>query len=297
MGAIATQKRRSNGTRCRAAEACACTSANGASRTGRRSCSSTAGPRTTSPGRRSTTAPWPTNSASSPATSAAMACPRRPSSPSTTPRDKLWADDVAAIIGQLHLDRPVLVGWSYDRYRDLRLRPGLWHGTHRGHRVRGRCGEARRGRLRHAHRAWLPRPLRPRHRRRPADEHLGHALVRPSVSRQAAAGRRDGGRDLLERPGTGPAFGPTWRPVRSTTTTCSRGSSVPVLVTQGRADTVVLPAMAEHILATCPTAEASWYDGVGHAPHLEDPERFNHELAELARPRPGVTGSITRALP
>jgi len=46
---------------------------------------------------------------------------------------------------------------------------------------------------------------------------------------------------------------------------------------------VVLPAMAEHVLATCPTAEASWYDGTGHVPHLEDPRRFNRELAELTR--------------
>jgi pimeloyl-ACP methyl ester carboxylesterase len=60
---------------------------------------------------------------------------------------------------------------------------------------------------------------------------------------------------------------------------------VPVLVTQGRADSVVLPAMAEHLLAACPAAEASWYDGVGHVPHLEEPERFNHELAELTRAR------------
>jgi pimeloyl-ACP methyl ester carboxylesterase len=58
---------------------------------------------------------------------------------------------------------------------------------------------------------------------------------------------------------------------------------VPLLVTQGRADTIVLPAMAEHILAVCPTAQASWYDGVAHVPHLEEPERFNRELAELAR--------------
>ena len=43
------------------------------------------------------------------------------------------------------------------------------------------------------------------------------------------------------------------------------------------------PAMAEHVLATCPTAKASWYDDVGHAPHLEEPERFNRELAELTR--------------
>jgi non-heme chloroperoxidase len=58
---------------------------------------------------------------------------------------------------------------------------------------------------------------------------------------------------------------------------------VPLLVTQGRADSVVLPAKADHVLAACRTAEASWYDGTGHAPHLEEPERFNRELAELAR--------------
>ena len=62
-----------------------------------------------------------------------------------------------------------------------------------------------------------------------------------------------------------------------------RDLGVPLLVTQGRSDTVVLPAMAEHVLATCPTAEASWYDGVGHVPHLEEPGRFNRELAVLTR--------------
>jgi non-heme chloroperoxidase len=62
-----------------------------------------------------------------------------------------------------------------------------------------------------------------------------------------------------------------------------RALKMPLLVTQGRADTVVLPAMAEHVLATCPTAEPSWYEGVGHTAHLEEPERFNRELAELTR--------------
>jgi pimeloyl-ACP methyl ester carboxylesterase len=62
-----------------------------------------------------------------------------------------------------------------------------------------------------------------------------------------------------------------------------RTLEVPLLVSQGRADTVVLPAMAEHVLATCPTAEPSWYDGVGHTAFLEDPDRFNRELAALTR--------------
>ena len=59
--------------------------------------------------------------------------------------------------------------------------------------------------------------------------------------------------------------------------------SVPVLVSHGRQDQIVLPSMAEHILQTCPTAQASWYDRVGHVPFAEDPSRFNRELAELAR--------------
>ena len=62
-----------------------------------------------------------------------------------------------------------------------------------------------------------------------------------------------------------------------------RSLNVPLLVSHGRADTIVLPAMAEHILSTCPTAQISWYDRTAHVPHLEHPERFNSELAALTR--------------
>jgi pimeloyl-ACP methyl ester carboxylesterase len=62
---------------------------------------------------------------------------------------------------------------------------------------------------------------------------------------------------------------------------------VPLLVAHGRKDIIIKPAIAEHILEICPTATASWYDDVGHAPFLEDPARFNRELAELVhRVRP-----------
>ena len=57
--------------------------------------------------------------------------------------------------------------------------------------------------------------------------------------------------------------------------------SVPVLVTHGHEDTIVLPSMAELSLASCPHAVASWYDGVGHMPFWEAPERFDAELADL----------------
>jgi non-heme chloroperoxidase len=71
-----------------------------------------------------------------------------------------------------------------------------------------------------------------------------------------------------------------------------KGLTVPVLVTHGRQDTVVLPAMSEYILANCKAARASWFDGVGHGPFLEEPGRFNEELIRFTgecRTRPAVT--------
>ncbi len=57
---------------------------------------------------------------------------------------------------------------------------------------------------------------------------------------------------------------------------------MPVLVTHGRDDAIILPSMAEISLEHCRTAEVSWYDGVGHMPFWESPERFDRELADFA---------------
>ncbi len=42
--------------------------------------------------------------------------------------------------------------------------------------------------------------------------------------------------------------------------------SVPMLVTHGRDDAIVLPSMAEYTLSVCAAATPSWYEGVGHMP-------------------------------
>jgi non-heme chloroperoxidase len=195
---------------------------------------------------------------------------------------KLWADDVAAINDQLHLDRIVVVGWSYGVFviSDYIRAYG-------GERVAAvnfvegavKLGESAFGTLigpgfldhfvdataddlpttmramRSFVRTCLVKPV--------SHDDLETAMcwnvVVPARIRANLAARELDCDDVL------------------------RALEVPVLVTHGRQDTVVLPAMAEHVLATCPVAEASWYDGVGHAPHLEEPERFNRELAELTR--------------
>ena len=187
---------------------------------------------------------------------------------------RLWADDVAAIIEKLRLDRPVLVGWSYgafvicdfvraygqDQIAAIEFVEGATKlgetafGTLIGpgfldHFVGATAGDlpTNIAAMRSFVRACLVKPV-------PADD-LETAVcwnvVVPAAVRASLAAREIDCDDVLG------------------------ALRVPLLVTQGRADSVVLPAMAEHVLATCPTASASWYDGVGHVPHLEESERFN----------------------
>jgi non-heme chloroperoxidase len=195
---------------------------------------------------------------------------------------ELWADDVAAIIEQLRLDRPVLVGWSYGGFvicdylrahgqdrigavdfvaGGVKLGPAAF-GTLIGPGFLDHFADVTaddlptniRG-MRGLVKGWPATPY-------PAEEVetlLCSGMTVPARIRANLGAREIDGDDVL------------------------RTLQVPLLVTQGRADTVVLPAMAEHVLATCPTAEPSWYEGVGHTPHLEQPERFNHELAALTR--------------
>jgi non-heme chloroperoxidase len=194
----------------------------------------------------------------------------------------LWADDVAAVIEQLRLDRPVLVGWSYGGFiicDYLRA-----HGQDRiaaidfvGGAVT--LGEAAFGTLigpgfldhfaaataddlptniqamRALVKGWPVRPYPPEE----VETLLCSGMTVPARIRANLAARKIDGDDVL------------------------RTLGVPLLVSHGRADTVLLPAMAEHVLATCPAAEPSWYEGVGHTPFLEEPERFNRELAALTR--------------
>jgi non-heme chloroperoxidase len=194
----------------------------------------------------------------------------------------LWADDVAAIIDQLDLDRVVLVGWSYGgfvicdyvrAYGEDRIGGSVFvagavtlseeaFGTLIGpdfmHHAPGATAAdlpTNIQAMRSFVRAWPAEPYLPDE----VERLLCSSMVVPASIRASLVAREIDSDDVL------------------------RAIRTPLLVAHGRADTVVLPAMAEHVLATCPVAEASWYDNVGHTPHLERPVRFNRELAVLAR--------------
>ncbi len=195
---------------------------------------------------------------------------------------RLWADDLGAIIDELRLDdRLVLVGWSYGPFvicdyirvhgqeriaalafvgGAVKLGPSAF-GTLIGPGFLDNFGDLVaddlptniRG-VRGLVKAFAPSALPPE----VVETLLCSAMSVPAQVRAALGARELDCDDVL------------------------RSLEVPLLVAHGRADTVVLPAMAEHVLSVCPTAEASWYEG-GHVPHLEDHGRFNRELAELTR--------------
>ncbi len=56
---------------------------------------------------------------------------------------------------------------------------------------------------------------------------------------------------------------------------------VPVLISHGRRDQVISPAVAEEAGRIIPTAKVSWYDEAGHSPFFDDAARFNAELASF----------------
>ena len=73
--------------------------------------------------------------------------------------------------------------------------------------------------------------------------------------------------------------------------------SLPVLVTHGRSDTVVLPSMAQHVLDVCGTAEPSWYDDVGHMPFPGRRSAVRPRTRRVRRPRAGPPVHDAESLP
>jgi non-heme chloroperoxidase len=195
---------------------------------------------------------------------------------------RLWADDLAAVIRELALDRVVLVGWSYGAFVICDYVRAYGEDAIAGVVLPGgavKLGEQAFGTLlgpgfldhfvgataddlptslatmRSFVRACLVKPVSPDD----LEAAICWNVVVPAAIRAHLGSREIDCDDVLA------------------------ALTVPVLVSHGRADTVTLPAMAEHVLGTCPAAEVSWYDGVGHVPHLEEPERFNAELAAFTR--------------
>jgi non-heme chloroperoxidase len=193
---------------------------------------------------------------------------------------RLWAQDLAAVIDQTHAQRPVVVAWSYG---------GLVVGDY----VR----EHGDGQIAGINLVGAAIVLAP-----PAFPHIGPGFLDHAMNASAPDLRTniDAISRFLRACTNRPLPADLWNTALGWNLAVSpaiRGAliardidatdvysrlSVPVLVSHGRRDTVVLPSMAEHVLGRCPTAAASWYDEVGHIPFVEETGRFNLELAAFA---------------
>jgi pimeloyl-ACP methyl ester carboxylesterase len=205
----------------------------------------------------------------------------KPSDPACYTDGQLWADDLAAVINAGGLERPVVVAWSYGGF--------ILADYVRAYRDGALGGIVLAGSALH---------LKP-----PAFADLGPGLLEnaqamclPDLGANIAATRR-----FLRACTVDPLDADLWEAALCWNMVVPpqiRGAliareidaddvlatlSVPVLVIHGAEDSIVLPSMARHAVERCPTAAASWYDGVGHMPFVEAQERFDQDLAAFAR--------------
>src|SRR5712691_3585403 len=192
-------------------------------------------------------------------------------------RDRLWADELAAVIAAAGLKRPVLVGWSYggrvisdyvrvhgsDRIAGINFVAAL---TKSGNELLG-------PEIKHianmlsddlaANIAATRAFLRACFEKQPSAEEyetmLAFNAMVPARVRAGVVSRTPNPGDMLAR------------------------LALPVLVTHGSRDRLVLPAFGEFTAAAVPGAPLSVYEGIGHAPFFEDAPRFNRELAAFVR--------------
>lgn len=200
----------------------------------------------------------------------------KPSDPVSYAEGRLWADDLAAVINGAGLERPVVVAWSYggfivaDYVREhgdgalggivlaggaLHLKPTTFADLGPGllENAQAMCLPdlgANIAATRRFLRACSADPLDPDL----WESALCWNMVVPAEIRGALIAREIDSDDVLA------------------------ALSVPVLVIHGLEDSIVLPSMARHVVERCPTAVASWYEGIGHMPFAEAQERFDREL-------------------
>lgn len=207
----------------------------------------------------------------------------KPTDPNAYQSSQLWADDINAIIKQSDLNKPVLVGWSWagfiimnyirhygvDDISGINLvgantslqgpvpppapQPGqdmTWFGNMMSPDVATNLKGTT---------AFIDlvteEPLEPDVRH----TNIVFNMMTPHYVRQAMMGYPQDNGDLAD------------------------ALTVPVLLTHGTKDPIIDYTGAVATLDVIKDGELSSYEGIGHAPFMEDAERFNRELATFVR--------------
>lgn len=195
-----------------------------------------------------------------------------------------WAEDLALVLAQLRLVRPVLVGWSYGgfvvgdylrRYGDAAL-AGVnfvdWAV------IMGESG-AQAGLIGDGFFDFYAGAISA-----DLEENIRamRSFVRACAAVELSAEQveRVLAYNMLVPPFVRWAM--TTRP-DSDNTAELEALTVPVLSTQGMRDTVALPASSAYIADHVERCQVSRYEHAGHSPFLEFPARYNRELRDFVR--------------
>lgn len=189
--------------------------------------------------------------------------------------DERWADDIAAVIEAAGLTKPVVVAWSYagrvitDYLRKYGtsaigainlvdaslISDSTMLGPDRRHLIAMQSDdlvtniESTTGFLRAC---FVKQP--------PVEDFqtmLAFNMVVPPAIRKLMIARSVNEGDMLPR------------------------IDVPVLLSHGSEDGLLLPSMSRYAADRIPNAKLSIYDGIGHSPFYEDAPRYNRELADF----------------
>jgi non-heme chloroperoxidase len=193
-----------------------------------------------------------------------------------------WADDVKAVVDAAGIDRAVLVPWSLGgvvaldyvaRHGEDKVvgiafvAAGNTIGTERAATHFGAAVGA------HAQNALSPE-LRTRLE---GLLRLQQALVYRELSIE------DFGELVTQAIAASPTARAGWLSRNVDHEATLRALCAPILLVHGDEDAILTRRASEDVQRFSPQAKATWYAGAGHAPHFEDPERFDCELAVFAR--------------
>lgn len=211
----------------------------------------------------------------------------KPDDPTAYADTALWGDDVAAVIAAASLDRPSLVGWSYGA-RVI----AAYLTTHGSAHLAGVVLAGGILAIGRAREDWMVGPASPGLDRDLYTEDLNrrlHATARfvdactAKPLPRALYGAMVGANMLCPPYVRRALFGADLdlRPAYAAMT-------CPGLVIHGTDDAVVAAATGAAAAATMPHGRYLPYDGIGHAPFVEDPDRFAADLADFVTTSRGV---------
>ena len=201
----------------------------------------------------------------------------KPADPAAYRDGRRWADELAAVIEAANMRKPVLVAWSYAGRIVADYLRHFDTGAIAGLNIVGAKTNSD---------PAFNAPLLAPHQLGMASGDLD-TNVRSTIAFVEACARQWDASDFLQCVAAAMVVPPNvraallGRPLDADE--LYRAIDIPVLFSHGLHDPIAPLAAAQHGHAITPNSGLSIYDNAGHAPFMEDPERFNRELAAFVR--------------